>query len=150
HGAREPPGTGLGVGPALRPVGSRERGDGELRMLLEQLQEALPDRTRRPEDTEPSRPHRCSLTHRTPAASIEHTHNRSARGALPRIAATLNKVLKSDRPRRGIAPGFSVFRETRTANASERNRARARLDGQPGGRLRLRGRRRPALAPPDR
>src|SRR5437016_9993548 len=72
-------------------------------MPLEQLQKTLPDRTRRPEDADPNLPHRCSLTHRTAAASIEHTHNRSARGVLPRIAATLNKVLKSDRPRRGIA-----------------------------------------------
>src|SRR5205823_6240494 len=103
HVARQPPGARLRVGSALRAIGGRQRRHGELGMALEQLQEALPDRTRRPEDADPNLPHRCSLTHRTPAASIEHTYNRSARGDLPRIAATLNKVLKSDRPRRGIA-----------------------------------------------
>src|SRR5213076_3568218 len=72
-------------------------------MVLEQLEEALPHGARRPENADPNLPHRCSLTHPTRAASIEHTYNRSARGDLPRIAATLKNVLKSDRPRRGIA-----------------------------------------------
>src|SRR6266853_2090251 len=86
-------------------------------MVLEQLQEALPDRTRCPEDANPNLPHRCSLTHRMPAASIEHTYNRSARGALPRIAATLNKVLKSDGPRRGM-PGLFCFPKEQAMRAS--------------------------------
>src|SRR2546430_16552168 len=55
-------------------------------MVLEQLQEALPDGARRSEDANPNLPHRCSLTHRMPAASIEHTYNRSARGDLPNDA----------------------------------------------------------------
>src|SRR5947208_16186311 len=116
-------------------------------MLLEQLEEALPDGARRPEDADPNLPHRCSLTHRMPAASIEHTYNRSARGDLPRIAATLNKVLKSDRPRPGIARAF-LFPETRgTTDARERDRAGTRLDVQSGRRVRLRGGGCRALAP---
>src|SRR5437762_14195506 len=86
-------------------------------MVLEQLQEALPDGTRRSEDANPNLPHRCSLTHRMPAASIEHTYNRSARGDLPRIAATLNKVLKSDGPRRGM-PGLFCFPKEQAMRAS--------------------------------
>src|SRR5213082_2946598 len=75
-------------------------------MLLEQLEEALPDGARGPENADANLPHRCSLTHPTAAASIEHTYKRSARGDLPRIAATLNNVLKSDRPRPSIARAF--------------------------------------------
>src|SRR5438270_2983818 len=86
-------------------------------MPLEQLQKTLPDRTRRPEDADPDLLHRCSLTHRMPAASIEHTYNRSARGDLPRIAATLNKVLKSDGPRRGM-PGLFCFPKEQAMRAS--------------------------------
>src|SRR5947207_1373155 len=70
-------------------------------MLLEQLEEALPDGARRPENADANLPHRCSLTHPTAAASIEHTYKRSARGDLPRIAATLNNVLKATA--RGLA-----------------------------------------------
>src|SRR5438046_7834250 len=95
-------------------------------MVLEQLEEALPHGARRPENADPNLPHRCSLTHPTRAASIEHTYNRSARGDLPRIAATLKNVLKSDRPRRGIARAF-LFPE-RAGDASERDRAGGRLD----------------------
>src|SRR5213593_1897236 len=54
HLARESPGARLCVGPALGPVGRRQRGDGELRMPLEQLQEALPDGPRRPENADPN------------------------------------------------------------------------------------------------
>src|SRR5207245_10006244 len=115
--ARESPGARVGVGPALGPVGRRQRGDGELRMPLEQLQEALPDGPRRPENADPNLPHRRPLTHRMPAASIEHTYNRSARGDLPRIAATLNKVLKSDGPRRGM-PGLFCFPKEQAMRAS--------------------------------
>src|SRR5205823_7143393 len=86
-------------------------------MVLKQLQEALPDGARRSEDANPNLPHRCSLTHRMPAASIEHTYNRSARGDLPRIAATLNKVLKSDGPRRGM-PGLFCFPKEQAMRAS--------------------------------
>src|SRR5438552_7723250 len=75
-------------------------------MVLEQLQEALPDGTRRPEDANPNLPHRCSLTHRMPAASIEHTYNRSARGDLP-----------NDGPRRGL-PGLFCFRKEKAMRAS--------------------------------
>src|SRR5256886_2421248 len=117
-------------------------------MPLEQVQEALPDGPRRPENADPDLLHRCSLTHRMPAASIEHTYNRSARGDLPRIAATLNKVLKGDRPRRGTARAF-LFPE-RASDASERNRAGGRLDVQPGRRVRLRRGSRRALAPRHR
>src|SRR5439155_18490516 len=91
----------------------RQRGDGELGMPLEQLEEPLPDGAGRPENTHPNLPHRCSLTHPMPAASIEHTYNRSVRGDLPRIAATLKNVLKSDRPRRSMSAGFSVSRKMR-------------------------------------
>src|SRR5256886_13032178 len=69
-------------------------------MVLEQLQEALPDGTRRSEDANPNLPHRCSLTHRMPAASIEHTYNRSARGDLP-----------NDGPRRGMPGLFCIPKE---------------------------------------
>src|SRR2546425_7912234 len=119
-------------------------------MVLEQLEEALPDGACRPENADSNLPHRyrCSLTHPTPAASIDHTHNRSARGDLPRIAATLKNVLKSDRPRRGIARAF-LFPE-REGDASERDRAGGRLDVQPGRRVRLRGGGRRALAPRHR
>src|SRR5438067_6647593 len=86
-------------------------------MVLEQLQEALPDGTRRSEDANPDLLHRCSLTHRMPAASIEHTYSRSARGDLPRIAATLNKVLKSGGPRRGM-PGLFCFPKEQAMRAS--------------------------------
>src|SRR5256714_11957038 len=75
-------------------------------MVLEQLQEALPDGTRRPEDADPNLPHRCSLTHRMPAASIEHTYNRSARGDLP-----------IDGPRRGM-PGLFCFPKEQAMRAS--------------------------------
>src|SRR5438094_9240718 len=75
-------------------------------MLLEQLDEALPHGARRPENADANLPHRCSLTHPTAAASIEHTYKRSAGGDLPRIAATLNNVLKSDRPRLSMARPF--------------------------------------------
>src|SRR5947208_15350228 len=75
-------------------------------MVLEQLQEALPDGTRRSEDANPNLPHRCSLTHRMPAASIEHTYNRSARGDLP-----------NDGPRRGM-PGLFCFPKAQAMRAS--------------------------------
>src|SRR6266550_8916481 len=75
-------------------------------MVLEQLQEALPDGTRRSEDANPNLPHRCSLTHRMPAASIEHTYNRSARGDLP-----------NDGPRRGM-PGLFCFPKEQAMRAS--------------------------------
>src|SRR5439155_1571970 len=77
----------------------------------------LPHGPRRPENADPDLLHRCSLTHRMPAASIEHTYNRSARGDLPRIAATLNKVLKSDGPRRGM-PGLFCFPKEQAMRAS--------------------------------
>src|SRR2546430_10350671 len=75
-------------------------------MVLEQLEEALPDGTRRPEDADPNLPHRCSLTHRMPAASIEHTYNRCARGDLP-----------NDGPRRGM-PGLFCFPKEQAMRAS--------------------------------
>src|SRR5437870_13597226 len=117
-------------------------------MLLEQLEEALPDGARRPENADPNLPHRCSLTHPTRAASIEHTYNRSARGDLPRIAATLKNVLKSDRPRRGIARAF-LFPE-RAGDASERDSEGGRLDVPSRARVRLHRGARRALAPRHR
>src|SRR3989440_10427073 len=75
-------------------------------MVLEQLEEALPDGTRRPEDADPNLAHRCSLTHRMPAASIEHTYNRSARGDLP-----------IDGPRPGM-PGLFCFPKEEAMRAS--------------------------------
>src|SRR5438477_3142476 len=75
-------------------------------MVLEQLQEALPDGTRRSEDANPNLPQRCSLTHRMPAASIEHTYSRSARGDLP-----------NDGPRRGM-PGLFCFPKEQAMRAS--------------------------------
>src|SRR2546430_7631874 len=75
-------------------------------MVLKQLQEALPDGARRSEDANPNLPHRCSLTHRMPAASIEHTYNRSARGDLP-----------NDGPRRGM-PGLFCFPKEQAMRAS--------------------------------
>src|SRR5947207_12297581 len=119
-------------------------------MLLEQLDEALPDGARRPENADANLPHRCSLTHPTAAASIEHTYKRSARGDLPRIAATLNNVLKSDRPRPSIARAFLFPERCDTADASERDGAGGGLDGQSGRGDRLRGGGRPAVAPRDR
>src|SRR5439155_6931994 len=104
----------------------------------------------RPENTDPNLPHRCSLTPPMPAASIEHTYNRSARGDLPRIAATLKNVLKSDRPRRGIARAFPFSERCGTTDASERDRAGGRLDVQSGCRVRLRRGGHRALAPRHR
>src|SRR5439155_12714183 len=115
-------------------------------MLLEQLEEALPHGARGAENADANLPHRCSLTHQKAAASIEHTYKRSARGDLPRIAATLNSVLKSDRPRPSIARAFLFPERCDTADASERDRAGGGLDVQSGRRVRLRGGGRRALA----
>src|SRR2546430_2150112 len=75
-------------------------------MVVEQLQEALPAGTGRPEDANPNLPHRCSLTHRMPAASIEHTYNRCARGEL-----------RNDGRRRGM-PGLCCFPKEQAMRAS--------------------------------
>src|SRR5207245_90024 len=71
----------------------------------------------------------------------------NVRGDLPRIAATLNKVLKSDRPRLAL-PGLFCFQgDTKHPHATERDRPRTRLDLESGRRVRLRRRRGRPLAP---
>src|SRR6185437_1334602 len=119
----------LHVRPALRAIGRRQRRNGELRVAVEQLQEALAHGAGRTENAYPDFRHGSSLT------------LSDARG-MYQLTTEVVVVIARGVALRGL---FCFPKET--GDASERDRAGSRLDVQSGRRVRLRGGGRRALAP---